>query len=311
MIALRMTNSVGNKGSNGAADVYLIQALLNAFARKAGKTAIACDGKSSPELVDRIALFQKEVMLVAKPDSLVSANAGTFKALVAYLRSCFTIAAITAPDVGVLTWDSEGQEGGPYHSRAFHVPSDTSGVTLGRGYDMKQKTATTIIADLTTAGLTAVEAAKIGKAAGLMGAAARKFVIENDLLDFEITAAVQLALFKKTYDFHLADMKRISNSSSTVAAYGQIDWSKLPQTIVDILVDLRYRGDFTPASRKLFQKLLVDGEYLKFKAVIQDQTNWSGVPQGRFDLRSKYAAKITQPATTTPPVTGKADAAAK
>mgnify|MGYP006875700117 CR=1 FL=1 len=34
---------------------------------------------------------------------------------------------------GLLTFESEGHEGGPYHSRTLHVPSHTSGLTIGRG----------------------------------------------------------------------------------------------------------------------------------------------------------------------------------
>lgn len=41
-----------------------------------------------------------------------------------------------------MTFDQEGLEnpGKKYHSRVPHVPSSSSGVTIGRGYDMKYKT---------------------------------------------------------------------------------------------------------------------------------------------------------------------------
>ena len=45
------------------------------------------------------------------------------------------------PTRGIVTYDSEGVEspGSLFHSRVLHVPSNTSGVTIGRGYDMKLK----------------------------------------------------------------------------------------------------------------------------------------------------------------------------
>ena len=35
----------------------------------------------------------------------------------------------TTPSEGLVTWDSEGAEGGPYHSRILQVPTDESGLT--------------------------------------------------------------------------------------------------------------------------------------------------------------------------------------
>jgi hypothetical protein len=40
---------------------------------------------------------------------------------------------------GQATYNSEGNEGGKYHSRKAHHPTAASGVTIGRGYDLKEK----------------------------------------------------------------------------------------------------------------------------------------------------------------------------
>lgn len=45
------------------------------------------------------------------------------------------------PKEGTITFDSEGTEGGLFHSRKLHVPTFSSGLTIGRGYDMRFKTA--------------------------------------------------------------------------------------------------------------------------------------------------------------------------
>src|SRR5690606_15881110 len=63
--------------------------------------------------------------------------------------------AVTAlrPDRGGLTFDAEGTEGGKYHSRVLHVPGPSSGLTIGRGYDMGSKSAGEITTDLVAAGV--------------------------------------------------------------------------------------------------------------------------------------------------------------
>ena len=53
---------------------------------------------------------------------------------------------------GQITFDVEGNEGGRWHSRTPHVPSDDSGLTIGRGYDMKFRTREQIIKQMIDAG---------------------------------------------------------------------------------------------------------------------------------------------------------------
>ena len=54
---------------------------------------------------------------------------------------------------GQLTFDAEGNEGGKYHSRKPHVPSNNSGLTIGRGYDMKVRKVEQIAKDLMASGM--------------------------------------------------------------------------------------------------------------------------------------------------------------
>jgi len=80
---------------------------------------------------------------------------------------------------GQVTFDGEGNEGGPYHSRRPHVPSDSSGVTIGRGYDMKARTAKEIHDDLRAAGVSEDQANLYARAAGLSGDDAKAFLDEH------------------------------------------------------------------------------------------------------------------------------------
>ena len=103
-----------------------------------------------------------------------------------------------------MTWRSEGAEGGPYHSRKLHVPSSASGLTIGRGYDLKTKSETTISLNLSAVFVDVKYANLLSKASRLHGGAAKKFIVENDLLDFEISAGSQLKLFKVSYDYEFS-----------------------------------------------------------------------------------------------------------
>jgi hypothetical protein len=73
------------------------------------------------------------------------------------------------PDRGRLTFDSEGNEGGRYHSRTLHVPGLSSGLTIGRGYDMGAKSPGQITSDLVAAGVDLASAKTVSGAATLRG----------------------------------------------------------------------------------------------------------------------------------------------
>ena len=214
--------------------------------------------------------------------------------------------AIT-PDVGIVTWESEGQEGGVYHSRVLHVPSDASGLTIGRGYDMKDRSAADIVQDLTDSDVLLVDATTLSTASGLQGDAAREFIKTNKLEKYEISKAGQKSLFLKTYAVIKSDVKRICTKADVVEKYGKCEWNKLNPAIVDILVDLRFRGDYTSGSRTLLQKDVVNNDLDAFAKVIKAPANWVNVPTDRRARRSKFvdqalaakkfAEKLVKPAT--------------
>ena len=202
-----------------------------------------------------------------------------------------TPAAPEAPSVGLVTWDAEGTEGGRFHSRTLSVPSDSSGLTIGRGYDMKERSVASIAADLGAAGVPAADASKISKAAGLSGAAARKFITDQKLGSFEISKPAQVALFMTTYNALKADVARICAKPDVVAAFGACDLAKTDRAIVDILVDLRFRGDYNGTSRALVQKVAAQNDLAGFAAALQKAGNWPNVPADRFNRRAAFLAQ--------------------
>lgn len=192
---------------------------------------------------------------------------------------------IRVPSEGRLTFAAEGQEGGPFHSRRFHVPSASSGLTIGRGYDMKLRSKSEVRDDLSGAGLEPAMAALISQAAGMKGEQAEEFIEENGLEDFEITADVQSLLFEIEYARKVADTRRLATKADVTRAYGATDWDALDPTIKEVLVDLRFRGDYTPGCRKFLQVHVANNDLPAFAEELGDRSRWPNVPQDRFERR--------------------------
>ena len=189
------------------------------------------------------------------------------------------------PEKGGLTFDAEGQEGGRYHSRHYHVPSSGSGLTIGRGYDMKMRSKSEIRDDLIEAGVEPGAAALIYQAAGKKGDQAEEFIEENGLEAAEISIEQQTALFNIEYARKEADTRRLATKADVTDAYGATDWELLDATIKEVLIDLRFRGDYTPTTRRFIQKCVADNDLGAFAREIGDQANWPNVPEDRFQRR--------------------------
>jgi hypothetical protein len=188
---------------------------------------------------------------------------------------------------GQLTFDAEGNEGGRWHSRTPHVPSDDSGLTVGRGYDMKFRSKELITKQMTAAGLSKADAELYAGAAGLSGDKAREYMRTNKLP--EITPAQQKALFLVTYDEIAEYARKLCTSPEVVLKYGPVDWDKLRPVVRDIVIDLRYRGDYTARTREYVQSFVVENDLAGLAKVLADREKWFNVPDDRFKRRAEYA----------------------
>jgi hypothetical protein len=213
-----------------------------------------------------------------------------------------TVGTATEPSVGLVTWDSEGQEGGPYHSRKLHVPSDSSGLTIGRGYDMKERKISHITEDLTVGLVLLADAKTIAKAAGLSGEDAKKFIIDNGLQNFEISKIGQRVLFERTYAKYQQQTKRLCTKADVTEKYGVCAWDKLDPAIVEILVDLTFRGDYQGTTRAFLQKHVVKNDLKSFADAVKLVSNWPNVPADRFKRRNDFLAKALAKAPKPPQV---------
>jgi hypothetical protein len=195
------------------------------------------------------------------------------------------------PARGLVTFESEGVEspGSQFHSRVLHWPGGASGVTIGRGYDMKMKSRAKVEGDLIAAGVPAADAKEIAKGAGLSGAAAKAF--KDSHKSFSISQETQVKLFEISYREEEAEVRRISDGDSCRQTYGRVNWDKCHPAILDLFVDLKFRGDYSPATRKFCQKHLVNNDLPGLVACMKAKANWNSVPADRFKRRNDFLAK--------------------
>ncbi|MBF8270310.1 MAG: calcium-binding protein [Gammaproteobacteria bacterium] len=197
---------------------------------------------------------------------------------------------------GQLTFDAEGlEQRGKYFSRSPHVPGPSSGITIGRGYDLGSRSANEIIADLIAAGVDRAIAVRFGEGRGYKGQKARNLIRRQQLDQIEITPQQQNDLFLITYQELEGDVIRICSKHDIVEKYGQVNWNDLHAALRDITVDLRYRGDYTGATREVVQPMLVRNDLDDLKNVLADRNYWVtryGVPPDRFKRRNEYLQKI-------------------
>lgn len=201
------------------------------------------------------------------------------------------------PTRGLLTFEAEGTEGGVYHSRKLHVPDESSGLTLGRGYDMRHRTSRQIRLELLQAGMAQDEASTLSEAAGLFGATARQFVKNQSLETFHISRQVQLRLFQIAYQQEEAEARRLCTKADVTALYGICDWENLHPAIRDVVVDLKFRGDYAAPERRHLQSAIVDNDPHRFLELLQDTEFWMPqikTPADRFQRRVKYMKRALE-----------------
>jgi len=193
------------------------------------------------------------------------------------------------PSFGTLTWNAEGQAdpSSRYYSRKAHLPSSTSGITIGRGYDLKQHSEAEILRDFTATGLSPQQASLFANVRSLSGEVARTYLSQGNLP--ELSPEQEQALFQASWKAAFRDVQRISALPSIVKAYGAIDWSTTEPAVRDLIVDLRYRGDYTPATRAFMQSAVARNDLESLSEVLSNRSLWAAVPPDRFERRRQAA----------------------
>jgi len=145
---------------------------------------------------------------------------------------------------GQVTFDAEGNdiETSPYFSRVIQWPGNSlSGVTIGRGYDMGNRTKVVVNQDMTKAGIPIATAKALSDGAGLKGAKAKAFVDKHEKSIGKITHVQQVKLFDNIYPTYETSSKQ-NYDKWTRAEKTRVEWGKLDPAIRDVLVDFVYQG---------------------------------------------------------------------
>ena len=143
-----------------------------------------------------------------------------------------------------ITFDAEGNdtETSKYFSRVIHWPGNAlSGVTIGRGYDMGNRTKVAVTQDMTKAGIPSNTAKALSEGAGLKGIKAKEFVEKHKKTIGKITHAQQVKLFDNIYPNYESRAKQ-NYDKWTATEKSRVEWNKLDQAIRDVLVDFVYQG---------------------------------------------------------------------
>ena len=204
---------------------------------------------------------------------------------------------------GQLTFDAEGNDNqnSIYFSRRAHWPPvGDSGITIGRGYDIGQQP--NVRDDLKKAGIEGEYLNWLVGAAGKRKNDAKIYLenSETSKRQSNISRKQQYILFGYTYKFIEMDVERISKKKSVIDQYaspssdgGEL-WEGIDRKIKDLMVDLRYRGDYTPKTREKIQALCYTNNFSELKRIIKDRDFWVstiGVPPDRFKRRGAYVEK--------------------
>ncbi|CAD2266708.1 hypothetical protein B6N17_001030 [Stutzerimonas stutzeri] len=193
---------------------------------------------------------------------------------------------------GQLTFDAEGNDikGSHFFSRVPHWPAvGASGVTIGRGYDVGHQPK--VRDDLECVGISEPLLSWLSGGKGLTKNMARDYLnsASAGIRSTQITRKQQHDLFVFVYEFMEKDVRRICEKRDVIEAYGATDWDALHPKIKDMLVDLRYRGDYTPNIRSLLQEHVANNDLTRFSRVIKNRSNWpQNLPSDRFLRRSRY-----------------------
>lgn len=173
---------------------------------------------------------------------------------------------------GQLTFNAEGNdlESSQFFSRVIHWPGNSlSGVTIGRGYDLGDRSQEEVYNDLQSAGVPHDIATVISNGARLKGENASSYVSENrarTLISrkaqfklFEMIYPVYVSRAKANYERWTADDEIISVNIPNISTADKTQWNTLDAKVKDVIVDLVYQG-FTKGPKPMIYGMLNDRE---------------------------------------------------
>ena len=265
-----LSASVGSCGTNKPEEVKAIQNLIKnaGYALATGRSVII-DGRCDTNTTEAIRWYQR--LLNMSPSGLVQPTDTWFmhalqEATSHHFRPKHRGGSLSVRQ-GQLTFDAEGvdyitavepfrQRRYPNFSRILQwPPTASSGVTLGRGYDMGSRSMGEIFITLRQAGIEEYKAVICSKSAHVKGPEAGRFVKVYGPLVGEITHQQQIRLFELAYQVKLNEAKNLYRRV-TRHFINAPQWELLDQKIRDVIVDIFYQGVHN--AKSLFQAA-IDG----------------------------------------------------
>ena len=157
---------------------------------------------------------------------------------------------------GELTINGEGAGDETLH---LHWPGNAaSGVTIGYGYDLGQRSAAEIRGHMEAAGLPANQVSILVNAAGVTGGAAGTFVQNNTAAFGSITEAQRVTIFQNILPQYEARARGRATSDFYGGGAGSVSedlvltgeqYDALHPAIHELLVDMTFQGAYSPNSR--------------------------------------------------------------
>lgn len=293
----RPVGTIGMFGVNTPEEVKTLQKMMiNAGYNHINGNRLRATGQCDPETQAAIIWYQR--LLNLSPSGMVHPQQSWFFSM--FSRA---IAPHWRPrDIGPLyvregqfTFDAEGVDYltavEPFRqpttlkhfSRILYWPGKRSGVTLGRGYDMKERSPGEIMTHLRQAGIEEYKAIICSKGAGFAGIQAANFVKAYGPLVGEITHLQQVRLFEIAFQVYVKRGMRIFNSHKA-KINSTITWDMINKKIKDVYLDSLYQGCY---SASLFAELIAKGDVDGVKDYLLTDV-YQNNSYGRNVIRLKY-----------------------
>lgn len=268
----RLISSVGDCGANDPKEVQKIQQkLIDAGYVVATGRSINPNGRCDVDTLEAIRWSQR--LLHLTPTGLINPTDIWFMQALEEVTTPNwrpkNVSGSLHVSIGQITFDAEGtdyitavapfrQQKYPFFSRILHWPPvGGSGVTLGRGYDMGNRSAGEILSTLMLAGIEEYKAQICAKAAGLKNREADQFVKVYGPFVGEITHQQQIRLFEIAYREKIEYGKGVySRHVEKLKIVKAVQWNSLDKVIRDAFIDTLYQGNITA---KQMVKIMAQG----------------------------------------------------
>lgn len=249
----RLYSSVGACGTNDPSEVAKIQQLIAAaqYGFSTGRN-LSITGRCDFATIEAIRWYQ--ILLNMSPSGLISpvdvAFIEALHRMGPYWRPANTQGTLTV-EQGQFTFDNEGcdylpavppfrQHKYPYFSRILHWPQTPhSGVTIGRGFDMGNRSRGEIYSTLKYAAFEDYKAELCSRAANLKGRSCISFIETYGPMVGEISHQQQVNLFNISFKTYVSSAERIY---SRVSPRG-LPWAFVEQRVKDVFYDTLYQGN--------------------------------------------------------------------